>query len=606
MAMDSTRDDIPSTGLDAGQLVSSRGEQAGPRTRTRTITITITITLTITPEEAEPGALGSARWSPTCGGVPSVKCPRNCVLPDTVRFGYDRPVEPCPSHGDRDEPFVSRKELALYRKLLDLGTVDALGPFLEDALALVVEIVGARRGYIELGSDADGTGATQFWIARGFSDEDVREQIKKALSRSVIAEALATGRTVATASALDDERFKTSRSVRRNRIEAVLCAPIGSSPPIGVVYLQDRTEAGPFSEADQRHVELFARHVAPYADRLLAKEAQKEEDDPTRPLRATLAVGRLVGRSPALARVLKDVKLVAPRSVCVLLTGPTGTGKTDLARVIHDNSPRSRGPFVALNCANLSDTLAGSELFGHEKGAFTGADRRSAGKIATASGGTLFLDEIGELPLDAQAKLLTFLDSKEYFAVGSDKLSRADVRLIAATNVDLEAAVADKRFRRDLYFRLSGIPIRVPSLAERREDIPDLMAHFLARVCEQEGLATLRFSPGATRAAEAAEWPGNIRELARAVEAAALRASADEVLTVERQHLFPDDVAAEAGAPRGRPTLQAATHAFQARFVQEVLDEVGWNVKEAAARLDIVRSHVYNLIKAHGLRKKVP
>lgn len=503
---------------------------------------------------------------------------------------------------DADNELVrTRQERDLYRKLLDLGFVETVGPFLTEALALVAEIAGATRGYIALGSESETGGKPRWWAARGFSEEDVEREVRKALSEGVIAAAVASGQTIVAESAITDPRFMKRSSVRRNRIEAVLCAPIGASPPIGVVYLQDRAKGGAFTEDDRLRIELFARHLSPLADRLLSQATRREEEDPTRSSRAVLDVRRLLGRSDAIARVLKDIRLVAPRDVSVLLTGATGTGKTDIARVIHDNSPRRERPFVALNCANLSESLADSELFGHEKGSFTGADRRSPGRVSAAHMGTLFLDEVGELPPAVQAKLLKFIESKEYYGVGAPQLSKADVRIIAATNVDLQIASADRQFRQDLYFRLRGYSIRIPSLAERMEDVAELMIHFCERVCEREKLATMSFSPAAIRAAEVAEWPGNIRQLCNTVEEAALRANGEDVLVIERHHLFPEEPPPR---PPKKPTLQQAMRTFQARFVQDVFDEVGWNMTEAAERLDITRSHVYNLVKAYGLKRK--
>ena len=509
---------------------------------------------------------------------------------------------PDPTNG-RTELALAQVERDFYRKLLELGGQDALEPFLEEALALIVEVAGARRGYIEIASDPAAQGPPRWWIARGFSDEEV-ETIRGSLSRGVIAEALATGRTIVTGSALDDPRFKARGSVRKNRIEAVLCAPIGLQSPIGVVYLQDRIEPGPFFEEDRHRTEVFARHLAPLVDRLVIRHEQREETDPTRPFRETLKISGIIGRSAALAKVLQGVRLVASRDVPVLMSGPTGTGKTHFARAIHENGPRARGPFVELNCANLQDNLVESELFGALPGAHSTATRKMEGKVPAASGGTLFLDEVGELSHLAQSKLLQFLQSKEYYPLGAARPSRSDARVIAATNIDLEAAVAERRFREDLYYRLRGFSIRVPSLAERREDIADLMAFFCTRSCEEDNCPILRFSPGAVRAAEAAEWSGNIRQLESRVREAVILANDEHALVIERHYLFREEAGAAPPGVRKRASLQAEMRVLQRAYVREVLEETEWNIPETAKLLDITRSHVYNLIKAHGLSRK--
>jgi Nif-specific regulatory protein len=397
------------------------------------------------------------------------------------------------------------RERDLYRRLIDLGTHDELEPFLDQALSLIITITSARRGYIELHNDVDppraqrngrlavsSSDVPEFFMARGCSEGDVAE-IRKAFSSGVIAEAIATGKTIDISSALQDPRFRDRGSVRRNRIEAVLCAPIGSSPPLGVLYLQDREQPGPFSEEDRSLAEMFSRYLAVFADLLLIRRRRRDESDPTRPFRANLRAEGVIGRSPALGHLLQQVASVAGLEVNVLLTGPSGTGKTQIARVIHESGKRASQPFVELNCAVLPEGLFENELFGAEQGGHSGG--RVQGKISAAEGGTLFLDEIAELSPGAQAKLLQVLQSKEYFPLGSPKPRRADVRIIAATNTDLEAAVAQRRFREDLYYRLHGVPIRVPSLAERREDIADLAVHFCARACETNATCSPSRSP---------------------------------------------------------------------------------------------------------------
>jgi Nif-specific regulatory protein len=475
-----------------------------------------------------------------------------------------------------------------------------LDPFLKEALTLVVELAEARHGYLELHDDEDQQEPRR-WIASGLSEDEIRE-VRAVLSSGIIAEAIASGRTVVTASALLDSRFSSRESVQAGRIGAVLCAPIGEDPPRGVLYLEGRANGGLFSPADRDRAEIFTRHMAPLVDRLLAEQRGRAEADPTRHVRQSLRLDGVVGHSTALAAVLKQVALVAPLDVTVLLTGESGTGKSQLARLIHDNGPRASQPFVELNCAALPETLIESELFGAMPGAHSAANKRVEGKVAAAQHGTLFLDEIGELPLTAQAKLLQLLHSKEYFPLGSSQPVRTDTRIIAATNTDLERAVAEHRFRADLFFRLQVLPLRVPSLSERREDIRDLARYFCASACKQHGLPKMELSGNVLRTVEWTPWPGNVRELAHAVEAAAIRAAGEGSQQVEARHLFPD----AAGVPASSEscTFQEATRRFQAEFLRETLESTEWNVVETSRRLDLARSHVYNLIRTFGLRRK--
>lgn len=321
----------------------------------------------------------------------------------------------------------------------------------------------------------------------------------------------------------------------------------------------------------------------------------------------------MIGKSPAMQRLYREIEQVAPTKATVLITGPSGTGKELVSRAIHRLSSRADRPFVKVNCAAIPRELIESELFGHEKGAFTGAEKSKRGFFEQAHGATLFLDEIGDMDLAAQAKVLRVLQSGEVTRVGSEHTFHVDVRVLAATNKDLEKAVAEGAFRDDLYFRLNVFPIAVPVLDAHKEDIPLLAEAFLRSFCKGNGMRNKSFSPEVHSALLRRRWPGNVRELRNVVERAAILA--DETITIadlpEDPHADPfADPAPDAGrfvsvtdADGRRLTLRELRERTERRHIIETLVEHEWNVSRAAVTLGIERTNLHKKIRAYGIQR---
>jgi anaerobic nitric oxide reductase transcription regulator len=410
------------------------------------------------------------------------------------------------------------------------------------------------------------------------------------------------------------------------RVHACMGCPLRVEEQVIGVLTLDALSPNAFDEVDDRTVAMLAMlagaaiHTAILIDsveqigaknQLVARELIQQS--------LARGGGEIIGTSEAMVRVRHEIDLLAGSDLTGLITGETGVGKELVVHAIHARSRRSEKPLIQVNCAALPESLAESELFGHVKGAFTGAHDHRAGKFEVADGGTLFLDEIGELPLSIQPKLLRVLQSGEVQRVGSDRLLRVDVRVIAATNRDLSEEVRAGRFRSDLYYRLSVYPLHVPPLRERRDDIPLLSGHFLDVARARLGVGQLRLTPTAREALRDHDWLGNVRELEHTLLRAALRASGGrrhETIVIDAAHLglapSATPTTAEPAAPvkdessaaiRVSQPLRDAVDAFQAQMITKTVAECGDNWAEAARRLGLQRGNLHRLADRLGIRR---
>ncbi len=469
-----------------------------------------------------------------------------------------------------------------------------LDAWLEDAAGRLAEALGAERATLWLvDAEADDL------VARVAVLPEVRD-LRQPFGRGIAGLVAAGGQVLRIDDAASDPRFDPSADRRTGfTTRTVIAAPIrehDGAPLRGVVQVLNRA-AGPFDAEDERYLVALGRELG----RALALTTLAPAADEAPGVVLQGPFNLIVGRGPAMDAVYERVTLAAQADATVLLRGETGTGKTLLARAIHVNSPRAAGPFVTVDATTLPTALVESELFGHERGAFTGADRRVRGRVELAQGGTLFLDEVGDLPPEIQGKLLRFLQERAFERVGGRETLRADVRIVTATHHDLEQAVDEGRFRADLYYRLRVLEIDVPRLADRGPDeIERLARHFAERYARRYGRPSHRFEPDALHYLRSHTFPGNVRELEHWVESAVVLAP-DGVLTLSRlpsartTRRAPPPASDAVSIPHGLSRDEAGE-----RYVRATVEQLGGNQSEAARRLGVSRNTVARVVRTRS------
>jgi Nif-specific regulatory protein/two-component system response regulator HydG len=473
----------------------------------------------------------------------------------------------------------------------------------EILLRRVLAETSAERGFIVVREDGSFQQKFEVRFDRGALPAEVRH-----FSRSLVRKAIEAAKLVDSVTLLMDSSSADAASVHRAGVGAAVAAPLVHRDEVyGVVYLEFGEGTLEVPPAAREFLAEFAGVAGMFLNRALERETlRRRTRELERDLFARHDFEGIVTRHPKMMELLRTVAQVADSEASVLVRGETGTGKELVARALHVNSSRHKRPFVTLHTAALPGTMLESELFGHKKGAFTGADRDRTGRVAVADGGTLFLDEVAEIAPEVQAKLLRFLQFGEVQRLGSDHTERVDVRVVAASHQDLAALVREGRFRADLYFRLKVIELDIPPLRERASDIPLLVDAFVRRCWRRQG--TPRWSPRAERALASYAYPGNVRELAHAVERACILARGPE-LDLE---LLPPEMASAAGAAAAAPTgfseftlgeltaaKDAAAAGLEETFLAGLMERCGGNVSQAARHAGIHRSQLQKLLARH-------
>ena len=522
---------------------------------------------------------------------------------------------------DEDRDRVAR----LQRVVKALNSELHLGPLLRIIIDHVVEIAGAERGFLVLRPDGD-QGGTNVHVARNFEQEDVQSP-EAAFSQSIVDRVMQSGEAILTANAVEDERFSGALSISAIRARSVLCLPFQvRGRTIGAVYVDNRLQAGAFGDTQRDMLASLVDLAATAIERASLYEENerrlREVDDLNQRLELRVEgqareltevrdrlrrVGapqgvypQIIGESKAMRDVLRLLDKIVKTDEPVLITGESGTGKELIARAIHAHGPRARQAFLSENCAALTDTLLESELFGHVRGAFTGAERDKKGLFELADQGTLFLDEVADMSPDMQKKLLRTLQEGEVRPVGGKSVRTVDVRIVSASNKRLDRLVRAGEFREDLYYRLRVLTIDLPPLRERKEDVTALAEHFL-KLHAGKGRAPRRLGEGVVEALQAYDWPGNIRELENEVKR--MVALGEDVITLD---ILSDNVRRGGSGRLGIDdspvqNLVELVETVERREIEKALGQAEGNKTRAADLLGISRFTLQRKLEKYGM-----
>ncbi len=507
---------------------------------------------------------------------------------------FEEPVSTraaAPNDADRPSPEIHKttalQQLAGVRKLHEfsekLMTMKNIDELLEAMLDAVIDVTGAEKGLILLledGETPEGTPSKPVVRAARNVKREAITDTTGAISDSIVRRVLETGRALIVSDALTDAQFGSSESVLALRLSSVMCAPLVTQGQVtGAMYVGNDRVKGLFERSQLDLLSIFAGQASLILQNAMLLHALRADKEKLSNELKDKRFGEIIGVCGSMMEVFRKLQKVATTDISVLITGETGTGKELIAREVHRRSNRANGPFVVINCGAIPENLIESELFGHVKGAFTGAVASRPGKFQVADKGTLFLDEIGELPLNLQVKLLRALQERVVYRVGDSKPEKVDIRIVAATNRVLEEEIRAGRFREDLYYRLNVVNLFLPPLRERGDDVLIIAKALLSKYADELHSQVQGFTPQALAAIKKNAWPGNIRQVENRIKKA--------LVLCEKKLLDVDDLDLGAASEAPILPLEKAKEDFQRRYVLEVLERNNGNRTQTARDLGV-------------------
>ncbi|WP_373045115.1 sigma 54-interacting transcriptional regulator [Vulgatibacter sp.] len=478
-----------------------------------------------------------------------------------------------PAKGFSAEALAAFRQIHAFSERL-LGDYE-IEQVLENLMDAAIEVVNADKGFLILFEGSE----LRVKVARNLGKQNIEDAIER-VSDSIVAKVVKSRRPLIVSDALHDAEFNSAASVVNLKLCSVMCAPLMEKGNLfGLIYVGNDSVVNLFEEHSLDLLTIFAAQASLLLRNALLVNELKLDNRELRKALDDSRYGEILGACAAMRDVYRKIDKIAGTDISVLVTGETGTGKEMLAREIHRRSTRKNGPFVAINCGAIPENLLESELFGHVKGAFTGAVASRVGRFQAANGGTLFLDEIGEMPVHLQVKILRALQERTVTRVGDNRAEPVDIRVVAATNKNLEEEIKRGNFREDLYYRLNVVNLHLPPLRERGEDVVVLARFFLSLFSREFGAKTRGFTPNATIAMKKYAWPGNVRELENRVKKA--------VVLADRALVSADDLELRPENLDPIMPLQQAKEEFQKRYINEVLERNGGNRTKTARDLGV-------------------